>query len=540
MADVCATHPGRNATGRCVRCSRATCPLCVLDVDGTLYCSLLCFTEQTLEAKEKPPKRKPPAGPDPLSSIDFKPAPEGSLNEPSVVLGAEQAQPTDESSILMSAASEHEPSETSILDMAALKRAEAAKLEDSSVEPMPGKLKDPTSILGMAQVGRAETTGSDGLPTWLEEPPKPETPLPMLLPGTRRSTLQSICVFHPDTPAVVRCSACGDPICTLCIADESQGGRCSPRCRRDIRRSRRNQALIAIGCLAAALLLWRLIPTRPPEPEPKPVAATQPPKADPVAEERERQRLEAVAREEARQRQEARAKEAALKAEAEAKEKAEALSRAEALAKAEAEAREAARKAEAKAREEAFAKAAADAREALAKAEAEAKAKAEAIARAEALAKAEADAKGARARAEAEARARAKAEAEARAKAEAEAAARAKREAKAKEEAAALALRIEKSLAKASELIREATPEFCGIAEGAETPLPTEKALWALLARIEALQKKLARAREEYVAITALAPDRSTVERRIGILGELIRALEGYRSRCEESATSGR
>lgn len=250
MAGMCITHRARTATGNCVRCGGGTCALCVLDVDGILYCSVLCFTEQALEAKGKPLVRKS----DPLAAID--------LNEPSVVLGAPDEERADESSILMSSAAEDDRSETSILDLTAKRR----EMEDSSIVPMTGP-KDPTSILDMRG--------------WAERPPTSDTPVPMVLPGTRRSTIRSTCVFHADTPAVVRCSACADPICTLCIGDEERGGVCSPLCRREIRARRRRQALILASAASAVLVVWALIANLKKDPEPPPpmpVAVVEPTK----------------------------------------------------------------------------------------------------------------------------------------------------------------------------------------------------------------------------------------------------------------------
>lgn len=248
MAGMCITHRARSATGACVRCGGGTCALCVLDVDGTLYCSVLCFTEQALEAKGKPLVRNA----DPLAAVD--------LSEPSVVLGSPDAEPADDSSILMSSAAEDDRSETSILDLTSRRR----EIEDSSIVPMTGP-KDPTSILDMRG--------------WAERPPTSDTPVPMVLPGTRRSTIQSPCVFHADTPAVVRCSTCADPICTMCIGDEERGGTCFPLCRREIRARRRKQALILAAAASAVLVVWALIANlkKDPKPSPTPAAAVVPP-----------------------------------------------------------------------------------------------------------------------------------------------------------------------------------------------------------------------------------------------------------------------
>src|SRR6185295_638356 len=131
MSNPCGTHPNRASTGACVRCAQRTCPLCVVDVDGTIFCSILCFTEQTLAAKGKTLRTK--NKPDPLASVDFR--------EPTVVLNEAEADPPDDSSVMMSAAESEDRSETSILDMSSPR-----KLDDSSVAPVEGHLKDPTSI----------------------------------------------------------------------------------------------------------------------------------------------------------------------------------------------------------------------------------------------------------------------------------------------------------------------------------------------------------------------------------------------------------
>ena len=176
MADPCATHPERASSGGCVRCSRRVCPLCVVDVDGTLYCSILCFTEQTLETKRKTLRDKSGApGADPLAGLDLGgPDPASDLSEPSIVLPASQASPTEDSSILLSAAAEQDRSETSILDMSGVKRTEDGAFDESSVLPMESVQRDPTSILGMQPVAKAE--GSTDLPSWMDE--KPEVALP--------------------------------------------------------------------------------------------------------------------------------------------------------------------------------------------------------------------------------------------------------------------------------------------------------------------------------------------------------------------------
>ena len=485
MPDPCSTHPDRNAAGRSARSGRGTCSLCTVEVGDRRYCSILCFTEQALAAKGKTLKTKRA---DPLAETLTPPAP-GAQDEPSVVVRAADAAPSEE---------------TSLLDLSSLKRPSTS--DESTVVPLEGRMKEPTSILNMAGIAKSP----DG--SWLEEPPQTETPLPILLPGTRRSTIPSTCVFHGDTPAVVRCSLCGDPICTLCIADEEHGGRCSPNCRRDRRPSGRGRriavlAVVAATATATAAWLFRPGPETPPPPVRPLAESIGKAEAEARAAEAERLRLEEVAREEARRRVEARekeeaeakAKEAALKAEAEAK-----AAAAAALAEAEADAKEALAKAEARAAAEAAAKAARE------KAEAEARAKAAA-------------------------EARAKAEAEARAKEEARAAAEARARAdaleKAKADAAAKAIALETSLRKASGLIREATPAFGALADQADAEPDDPR---ALVPAIDATAGRLSAARAEYGAILQHAANRPTLERRIAILDELLAALREFRVRCVE------
>src|SRR4029077_7557830 len=57
-----------------------------------------------------------------------------------------------------------------------------------------------------------------------------EGPLPLLIPGTRRSMISSSCFFHPDTSAIVLCASCRNPICSLCAEETAAGLVCSPSC----------------------------------------------------------------------------------------------------------------------------------------------------------------------------------------------------------------------------------------------------------------------------------------------------------------------
>jgi hypothetical protein len=82
------------------------------------------------------------------------------------------------------------------------------------------------------------------------------------------------------------------------------------------------------------------------------------------------------------------------------------------------------------------------------------------------------------------------------------------------------------ALAAAAQLIREATPEFNQLADILDPAKMPDEDVRAQLARVDAVDRKLNRARAEYVRILPEAPDRSLVERRIAALDELIRTLE--------------
>lgn len=41
---------------------------------------------------------------------------------------------------------------------------------------------------------------------------------------------QSVCLNHPDTPAVIRCAVCGKPICEKCIVNMNGSAYCSHQC----------------------------------------------------------------------------------------------------------------------------------------------------------------------------------------------------------------------------------------------------------------------------------------------------------------------
>ncbi|MBV8881353.1 MAG: hypothetical protein JO332_15410, partial [Planctomycetaceae bacterium] len=90
MPDSCAKHADRAATGTCKRCDSPCCSLCTLDVDGSIYCSLLCFTEQSLATKRKSLRDPalPPATPDSGPPTAVPPAAEILTPEPAPAVDA--------------------------------------------------------------------------------------------------------------------------------------------------------------------------------------------------------------------------------------------------------------------------------------------------------------------------------------------------------------------------------------------------------------------------------------------------------------------
>jgi hypothetical protein len=533
MSQTCSQHPERPSEGNCLRCGKATCALCKVEDQGNVFCSMLCFTEG------------PSSPADPLAGVGLDASstqmPKAPLDDESVVLPASQAAATD--------------METSILDMGDTPRRETEPIDGggSSVMDVPELRKDNTSILGMDVIAKPQGA-AEKMPYVMPVPPDAgagsdaDAMMPIVLPSTRRSTIQSNCVFHPDTPAVVLCSKCGDPVCTMCVEDTEHGGRCSPNCRRSatVRRQEKRSGLLTVTVVAVAAIAIGgilFIVNRPEAPPPAKASGVEIASTGSSAETEAKTKAEADAKAakekadaEARMKAESEAKAAAEKKEkeeAEAKAKAEKEARdkaeAEAMAKAIAE-KKAKEEAEAKAKAEAEAKA--KAAEMKAKEEADAKAKAEAEAMAKAKAEKEAREKEeARLKAEAAAKAAAekKAKEEADARAKAEAMAKAEAEKKAKEEAAAKAVSIENLFRKASGLIREATPAFHALADepGALSQ--------AAIPRIDAVVLKLSDAHGTYVSLLEDAPDRALVERRISILDDLLATLQHCRARCNDA-----
>ena len=44
---------------------------------------------------------------------------------------------------------------------------------------------------------------------------------------------ESVCLNHPDTPAVCRCATCGKPVCNQCVVSRNGSGYCSEKCASD-------------------------------------------------------------------------------------------------------------------------------------------------------------------------------------------------------------------------------------------------------------------------------------------------------------------
>ena len=170
--DYCINHTSERAVGLCGTCKRPACYRCSLTIDQVIYCSTACFNERPGKPK---PASLPPQIPladefsDVVAAIDSRmsAAERVAASEPSVVLSANLAD---------------DHSGTTMLGMSAV----------------PGPARDVSSTLLMA--------------------------------GTKRALLSSSCFFHPDTSAIVLCSKCRNPICTLCAKETPEGLTCSPSC----------------------------------------------------------------------------------------------------------------------------------------------------------------------------------------------------------------------------------------------------------------------------------------------------------------------
>src|SRR4051812_40058780 len=111
MDKFCINHPEEKAVGTCGGCSALTCYRCSMNIDQLIYCSLECFNQvnppstMQLPRVSSPPKppihdefsdmmeaigSRPPVPPPAPSTSSSPPA---SLEDPSVVLSAFQADP---------------------------------------------------------------------------------------------------------------------------------------------------------------------------------------------------------------------------------------------------------------------------------------------------------------------------------------------------------------------------------------------------------------------------------------------------------------
>jgi len=86
--------------------------------------------------------------------------------------------------------------------------------------------------------------------------------------------------------------------------------------------------------------------------------------------------------------------------------------------------------------------------------------------------------------------------------------------------------KVEKELAEAARLIREATPDFREAFRAAEAPPADPSALRALVERAEGAREKLLRAKALYKGLEGDAPDPQATERRIRQLSEVLATLE--------------
>ena len=87
---------------------------------------------------------------------------------------------------------------------------------------------------------------------------------------------ESVCLNHPDTPAVTRCATCGKPVCKNCIVNKNGSNYCSQVCadnaqksagrvsevmesrkRADSRRGVRTLVILIILIAAGVLFLYK-------------------------------------------------------------------------------------------------------------------------------------------------------------------------------------------------------------------------------------------------------------------------------------------
>lgn len=219
MLGSCHNHSDGPALGVCTRCGRGACLLCLVEAGDKVFCS-----EDCREGRAPAPAKN--LGADPLASIDF-----GHRDPSSVVV---PAMPEDsDASILMvpAQAASRENSGTTILEMSPVARGNGNGRDESTLDA-------PIT----AQEAFDDST--------IDAPEAPgEGPMPvLLLPSTRRATIDRQCLRHADTPAVVLCMKCAAPICTIC-AEETPGGTvCSGGCRK------KNVPVLLISVAAAVVI----------------------------------------------------------------------------------------------------------------------------------------------------------------------------------------------------------------------------------------------------------------------------------------------
>jgi hypothetical protein len=183
MDYYCVNHTQEKAVGLCGNCQRPACYRCSLNVNQTIFCSLECFN------KVSPP-----------SAIDVP----AFREEAAVTAGAvRDAASLDEYSDVMAGL-------TDVSEVV----VPASAADDSSVILRSDQAQDPTTMLGMHPVHGMARDGSTLI----------------LIPGTRRAVMSSSCYFHPDTSAIVLCSKCRSPICSICAKESPEGLSCSPEC----------------------------------------------------------------------------------------------------------------------------------------------------------------------------------------------------------------------------------------------------------------------------------------------------------------------
>ncbi len=149
--------------------------------------------------------------------------------------------------------------------------------------------KSKTSILDMSPVVPLVVPIQE---TAEAEPEAPgEAPMPIVIPGTRRASIQTNCALHLDTPAVVLCAACQTPICSLCIEETPRGLVCSPTCARALMgvtapAGTRTGLMIGVGVFALAVAFVIIAIVRGPSPaeKPAPVVAKVEPTVEPKPE----------------------------------------------------------------------------------------------------------------------------------------------------------------------------------------------------------------------------------------------------------------